>query len=68
MKALLIVSALALSLSGCVGYIHDGGYHRDGGDRHDGGHYDPGPRHGDSRYDRDRQRDNRYYCPPDRNC
>lgn len=46
MKILLI--ALALSLSGCIGYIHDNGRHRDDG------YYDQGPH--DNR--------NGGFCPP----
>lgn len=67
MKAWLIASAMAMSLalSGCIGYIHDNGRHRD--DRpHDSGHYDSGPHHDDGHYGPDRDR--RYSCPPGRNC
>lgn len=65
MKALLLASALALSLSGCIGYIHDNGHNRDDGRWHDRGHFDPGPR---GSYTSGPRRDNRYYCPPDRIC
>ena len=45
MKYLLIV--LVLSLSGCVGYVHDGGYYHDDGyhgphDNRNGGFCPPG--------------------------
>lgn len=58
-KLLLVLSLIAISLSGCYIYDHDDGYHRDRDYNrdhdHDRGHdHRDGDRHDDDRYDRGR--------------